>query len=215
MSPPAPHYELPDWFSQHIPNWRSWLRPFMGRKHVYALEIGSCEGRSATWLLEHVLTGEGSNLLCVDPFDHRGSAAAGIVGSRASAEAMFSRFILNVLNVHPNATHERGTSFDVLRNYEPLALFDVVYIDGGHNARNVLEDAILTWPLVRPGGVVIFDDYKWIDPTLASPEREWNRPGPAIDAFLSAYRKDYVILGNERGEPLGWQVAVKRKELAP
>ena len=38
-------------------------------------------------------------------------------------------------------------------------LADLIYIDGSHLAKDVLSDAILSWKLLKPSGVMIFDDY--------------------------------------------------------
>jgi predicted O-methyltransferase YrrM len=37
--------------------------------------------------------------------------------------------------------------------------FDLVYIDGSHHSADVQADAMLSWPMIQGGGVVIFDDY--------------------------------------------------------
>lgn len=39
--------------------------------------------------------------------------------------------------------------------------FDMVYIDGNHEAAAVLDDSRHAWALVRPGGVVVWDDIPW------------------------------------------------------
>lgn len=57
-----------DWFSKNIPVWERLFAPLKGRPNLQILEIGSFEGRSACWLLEHVLTGEGAGIDCVDTF---------------------------------------------------------------------------------------------------------------------------------------------------
>ena len=54
-------------------------------------------------------------------------------------------------------------------------------------AADVYSDAVLTWPMMESGGIVIFDDYEW----------EWDmgngrqRPRLGIDAFLAAFRGQY------------------------
>ena len=62
--------------------------------------------------------------------------------------------------------------------------FDFVYIDGSHQAPDVLADAVLGFELLRPGGVMAFDDYLWFEelPTGIDPLR---CPKPAIDAFVN------------------------------
>ena len=37
--------------------------------------------------------------------------------------------------------------------------FDLIYIDGDHSSEGVLLDGLLSWELLRPGGLLIFDDY--------------------------------------------------------
>ena len=39
--------------------------------------------------------------------------------------------------------------------------FDLIYIDGAHDSQNVLFDAVISFKLVKKGGVIIFDDYSW------------------------------------------------------
>ena len=36
--------------------------------------------------------------------------------------------------------------------------YDIIYIDGSHEARDVLEDAVLAYRLLKIGGLLIFDD---------------------------------------------------------
>ena len=81
--------------------------------------------------------------------------------------------------------------------------FDAAYIDGSHRAPNVMLDAVLSWKLVKPGGLLIFDDYKWA-PELPPHER----PKMAIDAFLNVLQAQLEVLH------IGYQVIV-RKPLSP
>jgi hypothetical protein len=67
-------------------------------------------------------------------------------------------------------------------------------------AADAYSDAALTWPMIEPGGIVIFDDYEW---PLMDDDRE--RPKLGIDAFLAAtagqYRelyRDYQIVIEKR-----------------
>lgn len=61
-------------------------------------------------------------------------------------------------------------------------IYDVIYIDGAHNRDTVFTDSAQAWPLLKVGGVLIWDDYHW-HPHVPSK----NRPGPAIDLFLTAF----------------------------
>jgi len=45
---------------------------------------------------------------------------------------------------------------------DPEPVFDLAFIDGSHVARDVLTDALLLWPYIKPGGYMVFDDYEWM-----------------------------------------------------
>jgi hypothetical protein len=54
----------------------------------------------------------------------------------------------------------------------PFAAYDFIYVDGAHSTIDVLEDAVLSFLLAKPGAIIAFDDYLWNDPqhiNLASP----------------------------------------------
>ena len=66
---------------------------------------------------------------------------------------------------------------------EPDPRFDLIYIDGSHQASDVLLDATLSFQLLKLNGVLIFDDYNVIDET----QTKFNIPKIAIDAFISVH----------------------------
>ena len=76
---------------------------------------------------------------------------------------------------------------------------NLVYIDGSHIAKHVIEDAILSWKLLKVGGLMIFDDYEW-GPT----ETIENQPKTGINAFLQAYQGNYQLIAK------GWQIYIKK-----
>lgn len=71
--------------------------------------------------------------------------------------------------------------------------FDFIYVDGSHQAPDVLCDAILSFRLLKTNGVIAFDDYLWAEtlPTGVDPIR---CPKPAIDAFTNIYCRKLRIL---------------------
>jgi predicted O-methyltransferase YrrM len=71
----------------------------------------------------------------------------------------------------------------------PLNSFDIVYIDGSHKASDVLEDAVISWRLVKPGGLIIFDDYNFV----FEDHPEWNT-GLAIDAFMKLFADQLKVI---------------------
>jgi predicted O-methyltransferase YrrM len=71
--------------------------------------------------------------------------------------------------------------------------FDFIYIDGSHQAPDVLLDAVLGFELLRDQGMMVFDDYLWQEP-LAGGVDPVRCPKMAIDAFVNVYcRKLRVI----------------------
>jgi hypothetical protein len=84
-----------------------------------------------------------------------------------------------------------------------LNQYDYVYIDGCLYAKWVLSDAVLSWDLLKKGGLMIFDAYAFIEPKPPqfSPtniyyfdlylwrkqKKDTLSPMPAIDAFLKIY----------------------------
>lgn len=172
-----------DWFTPNIPVWSRLLAPLVGT-NVQALEIGSHEGRSAVWLLQNVLTHPDARLTCVDPwpqpeFEGRFDANVEETGRSGQVRKL------------------RGTSHDVLPSLSPDSM-DLIYVDGSHEGRDVLHDAVLSWRLLRRGGMLIFDDYVWRGPCV-------HPPRPAIDAFLNLWADQLELRHQER------QVAIQRR----
>lgn len=67
--------------------------------------------------------------------------------------------------------------------------FDFVYVDGSHRARDVLTDGVMSWNLLKYGGVMAFDDDEW---KRGDDEFGWPRRG--IDAFESVFRPELRLV---------------------
>lgn len=171
-----------DYGSTFTSDWRRALAPLIGRPGVRMLEVGSYEGRSAVWFLRNILTDPSAELVCIDPF---------------FAPEREVRFDHNLALVDRNGQvrKRKGLSGDILPTLEPTS-FDAIYVDGAHDAGSVLLDAVLSWKLLKNGGVLIFDDYLW--------ELDWpisQRPQLAIDLFrdmmadsLETIHADYQVI---------------------
>ena len=89
-----------------------------------------------------------------------------------------------------------------LRGSKPeyIAVYDFIYIDGSHTAPDVLTDACMAWPLLKEGGLMVFDDYLW------GPRRDiLHRPKLAIDAFTNIFAETAEIIH------VGYQLVVRKK----
>ncbi|WP_274629270.1 class I SAM-dependent methyltransferase [Arvimicrobium flavum] len=164
-----------DYITPYVPFWNEHLGVFRGKPNVHFLEVGTFEGRTALWFLDNILTDPSSTMTCVDFFEATGYEA---------------RFDHNVaVSGHAGRwTKLKGFSKDVLPTLAGNR-YDAIYIDGGHTAAEVYSDASLCWPMLKPGGIVSFDDYEW---RLHRPVE--NRPQQGIDRFLDEHRDDLEIL---------------------
>ncbi|MBX9746497.1 MAG: class I SAM-dependent methyltransferase [Hyphomonadaceae bacterium] len=180
----ADDYELGvDWFSATAPLWRSMLESIKPRR---VLEIGSFEGRSAIFLIETCAPVGPFEITCVDTW------SGGVEHSRVDmreVEAKFDRNIARATAKYANVTVNKIKSDSALALASLLAqgqagAFDVAYIDGSHQAPDVLADAVLAFKLLRIGGIMVFDDYLWH--IEANGQQDLlNMPKLAIDAFIN------------------------------
>ncbi|MBO6560799.1 MAG: class I SAM-dependent methyltransferase [Nisaea sp.] len=181
----APEFTT-DWFQISRSVWESLIPR---RKPARILEIGSYEGASACFVVQKLANEQQIEIHCIDTWE------GSVETKERDMGAVERRFDMNMAIVTEAATHEvkltkhKGRSDLVLSRLlaEGYAgYFDLVYVDGSHQAPDVLCDAVLGFRLCRTGGVMVFDDYLWRDPS--DPAKNVMRtPKPAIDAFTNIY----------------------------
>jgi len=174
-----------DWTSRFFETWAALLMP-RRNEALDVLEIGSWEGRSAIFFLRCLPK---CRLTCVDTF--AGSSEHTLRDKWADAlPNIESRFDRNTAAFGARVEKLKRTSSEALAQ---LAVggrrYDLVFVDGSHHSADVRADAEGAWPLVRPGGIVIFDDYEW-----AFFPDEVDRPKLGVDAFLAAHAGGYCEL---------------------
>lgn len=160
-----------DWFSHNIPTWQSLLEPIAHQPDLRFLEIGSYQGMSACWLLDRVLTHATARLTCIDP----------------NFQGLFRPNLEKTGAAH-KVDVRVGSSHDLMPALTPHS-FDMIYVDGCHLAHHVYRDAQLAWPLLKPGGFMIFDDYEWQDPAFPGQD-----PKQGIDAFVAEQSDQIKVL---------------------
>lgn len=174
-----------DWWTGPLrtPFWEKHVLPiFAGGGPIVALEVGSFEGMSCLWMLSNLLIHPQSVIHCVDSWREP-----------AIERAFDTNICLSGLS-HKVQKHKRE-AVEFLRN-GPQA--DVVYIDADHTARAAFIQAALAWPRLRPGGILVFDDYPWTREDIPHTVAE------GIDAWLKWYGGEYELLHKE------WQVMVRK-----
>lgn len=169
-----------DWTSSRVKLWRKVLAKFVGQPQVTALEIGTFEGRTAVWFLEEILTGDGAQLTCVDPW----VTNAGEAAFDANTRVYGSRICKVKESSLQFLTREVGQ--------EAPEHFDFIYIDGDHRASACLTDAALAWRLLKPRGILAFDDCG-ADFTRRYRD-QFPVPRVAADAFLRCFAGECKLL---------------------
>jgi predicted O-methyltransferase YrrM len=172
-----------DWTSR---NYRLWADLLATRRNdpLRVLEIGSWEGRSALFFLNYL---PHCTIVCIDTFggcvEHKRWPLWQRIWQLKPIEKRFDR------NLAPFGTRVRKIKERSLRALGQMGIerqrFDVIYVDGSHLAIDVYRDGLLAFPLLAPGGVIIFDDYK----RRAGPEM--HRPSIGIDALLATAGQNF------------------------
>ena len=67
--------------------------------------------------------------------------------------------------------------------------FDLIYVDGSHEAEDCLSDSVLAWRLLKPGGFIIWDDYLWELQNYGKHTPAWG-----INAFCRIFSREISIV---------------------
>jgi len=182
-----------DWFSYRVSSWEKYVVPNLPEapKPVHWLEIGSFEGRSACWVIDNVLDKRpGSTLHCVD-----------LWADWPGYQGVEARFDANTA-FHPAITKIKQDSKAALIDlWRKNSQYDVIYVDADHQAKSALMDAALAWPMLKQGGIMVFDDYSWQHP----PEHADRLPPKlGIDAFLNCWKNEMKVLA------INWQAYIQK-----
>lgn len=184
-----------DWFSHNTPSLRKIISDIKPKR---ILEIGSFEGLSTKFFIEESAkyTDE-FEIYCIDSWqggqEHIGK------WDMSSVEDVFEhniKLLLSGLSHKVSVSKDKGYSHDKMINLIAKGYsnyFDFIYVDGSHEAPDVLFDALLAHRLVRVGGIIAFDDYLW-SPNKIMEDDHYLLVKPAVDHYVNTYqRKVHVI----------------------
>ena len=184
-----------DWFSNNISRWERHVKPHLLPKKDAAKVLivgGSHEGQAPIWLFENL-----PFLKHVDIID-RFSPGKGVYERFKSNLKPFEKRIGRCTKVKTAlkeglTDHQNKTNYSNYSNY-----YDFIYLDG-MQAQELLEMLVLTFPMLKPRGLLICDD------NTNSKEHLPNCPKPAIEAFMYIYSPWLMV------KELSWQaIMIKR-----
>lgn len=178
--------KYPNWFAVTAQaNFETHLLPLAGKNDLRLLQLGAFTGDASVWLTQHVLTGGNCWLIDVDTWE----------GSEE--EQHESMDFEEVFTIYKNKTAPYGDKIKAFRSTTTWHLtsvrrdpsYDFIYVDADHTTVGVILDAELSWPQLKSGGIMAFDDYNWGN---ALPLHL--RPRPGIDLFLLRHEGEFELL---------------------
>lgn len=196
------HIFTQDWFTHNTTNFndcKKRITESLGGINSI-LEIGCYEGRGTCWMLENMLSDNGS-IVCIDPFlgvDNPERADPGLrykpLEDRFNYNVAISKKPTQTVNVIPTGSYTAVASL-----ITTAAQFDFIYVDGDHAGEAAMTDACMAWGLLKQGGIMMFDDYFWdhVPDVL-------DRPKMAVDAFMNTFIRRFIVTS------VGYQVAIQK-----
>lgn len=178
-----------------------WTEHFTGWPNVPIdyLEIGVYEGQSGCWMLQNVLIHPDSSYVGIDPWIYSQRP------EEVTTREIETHARQNLEEVGSDkVTLFKGPSINWLYKFDSNSK-DIIYIDGDHFAPAVLADSCECWRILKPGGLLIWDDYEG-----GSDKKDiTQKPKTAINSFLMCYEGLYEFAWKN------WQCAIwkgKRNE---
>lgn len=178
------HFKYPDeriFFTDHIELWESILGDLKNKPNN-TLEIGALYGGCSVYILEELCKEEGSQHTIMDINENN--------------------YIINNLSPYGNKVkYLLGESSESFKTLTGKDIFDLIYIDGNHMSKYVLEDAVNSFYVLKDGGYMIFDDFGggW-------EQEKHMQVKTAVESFIHSYEK-YVDIIHQ-----GYQFIIRKKE---
>lgn len=180
----------------------TWDELLTGRRPTKVLEIGCYEGGSTCYWIENCAKYGPLEIVCLDMwdpqttsireqrFDHNVGLAMAKVKQTTGQDTVLHKI-----------KGQSKLSLAKMLAIEPRPMFDFIYVDGDHRGFGVLGDAVMSFDMLRQGGIMLFDDYLWAGPqpqynTAMESADIHNVPRIGIDAFINVYQRQLRIIPN-------------------
>ena len=150
--------DYPNWFAQTAQNnFTTYLSEYAGKENLRFLQLGVYTGDASVWLCNNILTDKSAILIDVDTWagsDEESHAEMDFTDvERTYKEKINNLTVVSVVSDTVEYLIRQRNNF--------MNSYDFIYIDADHTAVSVLMDAELSWPLLKSGGIMAFDDYTW------------------------------------------------------
>jgi predicted O-methyltransferase YrrM len=178
-----------DWFG-HDEKFDKYLSKYKDKPNLNFLEIGSFNGNSAEHMLKNYLTHPTSKLTCIDPWKgqilHNGQMLVFEDVERFFDERM-KPYKSQIIKAKSDSAVWLANNRDVS--------YDFIYIDGDHWPQGVMLDLLLSFKLLKPGGIMAIDDYGWDihDNIGRDSHKEGCHAAIAADWFFQIYKNKINI----------------------
>ena len=149
-------------------------------KEFSYLEIGSWEGNSALYILKNFKT---KNVVCVDIWDLYKDQY------QQEHQERFNNFKSNLEEFKERYSFVKNTSDEFFKNNTKI--FDIIYIDGFHEAPQVYKDICNSWHCLNKNGIIICDDYFYGN---LKDNKDNNLPANSINKFILENKKKLKIM---------------------
>ena len=188
-------------------HWDKELNHLVGKK-INILELGVYKGEAMQWFIDNLMTNKDTTYTGVDTF---GGSPEYFIYNKEKIDMFigvkkecFDRITKtdkkDQINIIIDTT--KNALYDLYKKNKnnQTKYYDVIFIDASHEAIDVLSDCILSWNLLKEGGILINDDYYW---DLLN--QEHFRPKISIDSFINIYKSQCDVLH------IGRQVLLRKK----
>ena len=167
-----------DYFSKNAFYWNSIFSKNL--KDFSYLEIGSWEGNSALYILKNFNPKE---VVCVDIWDLYDNEYKNKQLER------FENFKSNLKEFEQKFSFHKDTSDNFFKINKKI--FDLIYIDGSHEAPQVYKDLSNSWNCLKDNGIIVCDDYFY--GSLYDKQSE-EMPAVSINKFLNENKDRIKII---------------------
>ena len=180
------------------------LQNYFNKNEIIALEIGARYGESSTLIIKNLNVKE---YIIVDPYtsydEYTQDGFNQII--KNNEDNIYNETKNNLLKIHNNVKFFRTFSNDIntLNQIENNSI-DLIFIDGNHTYKYVLEDLENYFPKLKKNGIICGDDFFMRmdkNDILKTLNNDYNEPMvyEAVIDFCNKYDKKFIEYGIHAG----------------